>query len=349
MKMRSLLIGAGLLAVGMLLGARIADRADPPPATANGHTPLSVTVVRAQRRAFADTVQVVGQTRSRDEVRVVAELPGLRVERLLVEAGDRVRAGQLVAVLDARSQRIGSERSGAELERARGEYERARTLVASQLVSREFFKQKQTAYEVARAEHDDARLGVQRTRVLAPAEGRVVRRVVEVGDLTDPTIPLFEIARGEVLELEAEVPEALVARLREDMPAQVEIAGVGGPVSGRIRLIQPSVDAASRTTRVRIRVEAGTPLPVGAFGQASIEVAQVEGWSIPRSALQEDAVGRFVWIVDGKGLVRRRAVTIALRTAETMLIAESLDGAAIVARAGPFLRENDRVRIAPGD
>lgn len=349
MRMRSLLVGAGLLAVGMLLGARMGDRGEPPPAAASAHTPLSVTVVRAQRRAISDAVQVVGQTRSRDEVRVVAELAGLRVERLLVEAGDRVRVGQVLAVLDARSQRIGSERSAAELERARGEYERARTLVASQLVSREFFKQKQTAYEVARAEHDDARLGVQRTQVVAPASGRVVRRVAEVGDLTDPTIPLFEIARDDMVELEADVPEAMVARLREGMSAQVRIAGHDGPVTGRVRLIQPSVDAATRATRVRIALDAGAPLAVGAFAQASVEVTQVEGWTLPRSALQQDAAGSFVWKVDGKGIVRRHAVKPALQTADTVLVAEPLDGLAIVARAGPFLRENDRVRIAPGD
>lgn len=348
---RGALLGAVLLGVGILVGVRIGDRGEKSVGTAqaaNAQTPMTVSVVRAERKSLADAVQVVGQTRSRDDVRAVAELAGLRVERIAAEAGDWVRAGQVLAVLDARGLRIDSEKSESELARARGEYERARTLVASQLVSREFFKQKETAYAVARAQHDDARLGLQRTRVVAPASGRVVRRNVAIGDLTDPSVPLFEIAKDDVVEMEANVPENLVGRLRQGMAASVQIAGSSQPVRGEIRLIQPNVDSATRATNVRIRLDAGAPLPVGAFGQATVDVARVEGWAVPRSALQQDEKGRYVWRVDEKGVVRRHPVTPTFQTTDTVIVAESLGGAAIVAKAGPFLRENDRVRVAPG-
>lgn len=348
MTLRGAIVGAALLALGVFVGVRIGDGRKGVVEVRAASVPLTVTVVRAQRRALADAVQVVGQTRSRDDVRVVAELAGLRVERIAAEAGDEVRAGQVLAVLDARGLRIDSEKSGSELERARGEYERARTLVASQLVSREFFKQKQTAYDVARAQHENARLDVQRTRVIAPASGRVVRRNVAIGDLTDPTVPLFEIAKDGTVELEANVPEALVGRLRQGMQARVRIAGRSEPVRGEIRLIQPNVDRATRATNVRIRLDAGEPLPVGAFGEATVDVATIEGWVVPRSALQEDETGRYVWRVDDKGVVRRRAVTPAFQTNETVVVKEALGDDAIVAKAGPFLRENDRVRVASG-
>ena len=98
-----------------------------------------------------------------------------------------------------------------------------------------------------------------------------------------------------------------------------------------------------------IRLDAGAPLPVGAFGQARVDVARVEGWAVPRSALQQDEAGRYVWRVDEKGIVRRQAVTPAFQTTDTVIVAETLGAAAIVAKAGPFLRENDRVRVTPGD
>lgn len=351
MTLRGAIVGAALLAIGVLVGVRIGggEKNDGAAQAATAQAPLTVTVIRARQRTLADTVQVVGQTRSRDDVRAVAELAGLRVERIVVEAGDEVRAGQLLAVLDGRSLRIDSDKSGSELQRAQGEYERARTLVASQLVSREFFKQKQTAYEVARAQHENARLGVQRTHVVAPASGRVVRRNAAIGDLTDPAVPLFEIARDGVIELEANVPETLVGRLRQGMLARVDIAGGSRSVRGEVRLIQPNVDSATRTTSVRIRLEPDASLPVGAFGEATVDVARIEGWAVPRSALQEDETGRYVWRVDGKGIVRRRAVTPTFRTPDTVVVAEALGDEAIVAKAGPFLRENDRVRIASGD
>ena len=207
--MRTWIVGACLLGVGLVAGLLIGGKrgAEPPAVAQPKAAALTVSVVRPERKRVADTVRVVGQTRSRDDVRVVSELPGLRVARLEGEAGDYVRAGQTLAVLDGRSFDIQSDELRSEMERTRGEYERTRMLVASQLVSREFFKQKQSAYEVARARYDNARLSVQRTRVVAPAAGRIYRRNASIGDLTDSTSALFEIAKDGVVELEVEVPE----------------------------------------------------------------------------------------------------------------------------------------------
>lgn len=346
--MRTWIVGAGLLGVGLVAGLLIGGKSGgaPQAAARPQAAALTVSVVRPERKRVADTVRVVGQTRSRDEVRVVSELTGLRVARLEAEAGDYVRAGQTLAVLDGRSLDIESEQSRSELERTRGEYERARTLVASQLVSREFFKQKQSAYEVAQAQYDNARLGVQRTRVIAPAAGRIYRRNASIGDLTDGTAALFEIAKDGVVELDVDVPETVVARLRLGMRASVEIAGRAAPLIGEIRLIVPNVDSATRASSVRLRLNDGGDLPVGVFGEAKIDIAEVEGWSIPRTALQQDRAGPYVWRVDDAGIVRRQAVTPTIQTTETVVVSEAIGGAAIVAKAGPFVRDKDRVRIA---
>lgn len=346
--MRTWIVGIGLLGVGLVAGLLIGGRGSGKPQSVAqpAAAALTVSVIRPERKRVADTVRVVGQTRSRDEVRVVAELPGLRVARLEAEAGDYVRAGQTLAVLDGRSLDIESDELRSEMERTRGEFERARTLVASQLVSREFFKQKQSAYEVARAQYDNARLSVQRTRVVAPAAGRIYRRNASIGDLTDSAAALFEIAKDGVVELDVEVPEATVARLRSGMRANIEIAGRDTPLQGDIRLIVPNVDSATRASSVRLRLNDSEGLPVGVFGEAMIDIAEEEGWSVPRSALQQDRAGRFVWRVDEKGIVQRLPVTPKMQTTDTVIVAEAIGGAAIVAKAGPFVREKDHVRIA---
>ncbi len=346
--MRTWIVGACLLGVGLVAGLLIGGKGKTAtqPAAQPAVAALTVSVIRPERKRVADTVRVVGQTRSRDEVRVVPELSGLRIARLEVDAGDYVRAGQTLAVLDSRSLDIESDELRSELERTRGEYERARTLVASQLVSREFFKQKQSSYEVARAQYDNARLSVQRTRVSAPTAGRIFRRNASIGDLTDGSASLFEIAKDGVIELDAHVPEGIVARLRAGMRAQVDIAGRGTPLDGEIRMIVPSVDAVTRASSVRLRLYDSGELPVGVFGEANIDIAAVEGWSVPRSALQQDGAGHYLWRVDDKGIVRRQPVTPTIRTADTVVVAEAIGGASIVAKAGAFVREKDRVRIA---
>lgn len=348
MTARMWLSGAFLLGLGLTAGVMIGARGEisPVPAAQKAQALLTVSVVKPERKAIDDSIRVVGRTRSRDEVMAIPELTGLRVLRIEAEVGDVVRAGQTLAVLDGRSQDIEQDGLRSEFERTRGEYERARTLVASQLVSREFFKQKQSAYEQARADYDSARLDVQKTRVVAPAAGLVYRRTAAIGGLTDGSVALFEIAKDGLVEMEASVPEAMVGRLKPGMPVSVEVTGRSGLIAGEIRLVSPNVDNLSRAADVRIRLHDASGLQVGAFAQAKIDVAKVEGWVIPRSALQQDSIGAYVWRVDDKGVVSRLPVTPTIQTAESVIVAESLGGVSIVAKAGPFLRENDSVRVA---
>ena len=351
MKLQQLVFGGILVGAGLLLGLSIGGSEGTPrdagAAAAGTNVGLmTVSVVEPRLESIHDELKVIGTTRGRDEVQAVAEIAGLRVERLAAEAGDYVRAGQVLATLDSRGLDIDSREHASELERTRGEYERARALVETQLVSREFFKQKQAAYDVARARYQATRLDVGRTRVTAPASGRVLRRNVEVGELTDPTVALFEIARDDTIEMVADVPESLVGRLRQGQDVLVDVVGRDTSVRGTVRLIQPTVDPGRRTVDVRIRLDADEGLPVGAFAEARIDVAQVEGWVIPDSAVQQDENGRYVWRVDDGGIVHRQAVTPKLQTADRVVVAERLDGMRIVARAGAFLREKEHVAIA---
>lgn len=336
------LLGSGLL-VGLWLGGRPAKSA-----VASNRTtpPLTVSVVTAERKSLADAVSVVGATRSRENVRVVPELPGLQVQRVAAEVGDYVKAGQVLAVLDPKGTDIARDELRSEFERARGEYERLRTLLPQQLISVEFFKQKQAAYEVARSRYENAQLSVRRTQVIAPAAGLVYRRNASIGELTSADTPLYEIAKDGEVEMDASVPEALVGRLRPGMAASVRVAGRAEPIAGEIRLIAPNVDSASRASEVRIRLDAQGALPVGAFAQARIELAQVQGWTVPHTAIQQDSSGRYLWRVGDRGRVARMAVTPTLQTADTVVVAEALDGVRVVAKAGPFLRENDQVLVA---
>ena len=96
MKMRTWIAAAALLGAGLTAGILIGTKgqATPPqPIVQSTAAALTVSVVKPERKRVADTVRVVGQTRSRDEVRVVAELSGLRIARIEAEAGDCVRPG----------------------------------------------------------------------------------------------------------------------------------------------------------------------------------------------------------------------------------------------------------------
>ncbi|WP_394687357.1 efflux RND transporter periplasmic adaptor subunit [uncultured Xanthomonas sp.] len=347
MKMRPMISAATLLGTGLALGLLFSGRPAKSAVTTNQVTPpLTVSVIEPQRQALAESVSVVGSMRSRENVPVIPQLSGLQVQRVEAEVGDYVKAGQVLAILDGKGMGISSNELRSDFERAQGDYERMRLLLPQQLVSVESFKQKQADFEGARARYDNARLSVSRTSVVAPAAGFIYRRAAEIGTLTSDSVPLFEIAKDGEMEMDASVPEAVVGRLRAGMNASIKLAGRAEAIPGDIRLIAPNVDSTTRSSEVRIRLHARDAVPVGTFAQARIDLAQVKGWTVPRTALQQDSLGSYVWRVDEKGFVSRLPITPTLQTVDQVMVSGSLAGTRIVAKAGPFLRERDKVLVA---
>ncbi|QQP99367.1 efflux RND transporter periplasmic adaptor subunit [Lysobacter enzymogenes] len=342
-------IGIGLAVVGAVVWFGLAGRPQPAAAATIAAPVLTVSVVAAHKRAVDDAIAVVGATVPRENVMVVPELAGQQVREIHADVGDYVRKGQLLAVLDSSNLSIQSAGLRSEYERTRGEYERVQSLQPSGAVSREFVAQKNAAYQVALANLRNAELSVRRARIVAPTDGLIYERSAAIGGLTSFSEPLFKLAKDGLVEMEANVPERQVARLRVGLPASLRLAGESAPIQGEIRLIAPRVDSASRSASVRIALqrpgESAHRAAVGMFCEAGITVAQVEGWVLPGSALQQDAAGAFVWSVRGGNAVRRLPVEVVARTPEHVVVAAIDAGERIVAKAGPFLRDGDIVAL----
>lgn len=226
----------------------------------------------------------------------------------------------------------------------------AKTMRAQLVAARDGLKlaQAEKGQVVAQRKELDWRLS--NTDVKSPADGIISRRTARVGALAmSVSEPMFRIvARGEI-ELDAEVPEAPLAKVKINQKANVEVAGVG-PVPGTVRLVSPEVDKATRLGRVRVFLGADPRIRIGAFGRGVIQTAEARGLAVPASSVLYDERGATVLIVrDGK---------VAEKQVQTGLMAdgkvEIRSGVArddiVVARAGTFLRDGDAVRpITPGE
>lgn len=341
-------LAAGVAGLGVWLGVNGAPRAAPQDAGDGASmTPvLQVSVVQARHQAVNDDIRVIGTVVPREKVVVAPEMTGLRVRAVFAEAGDHVRKGQPLALLDGESLGIQLQSLQGEFDRTREDYARFKTLHTSDATSRESVEERQAAFETARSKLLDAQLSLARTRIVAPTDGFIYERTATIGGLTNASEPLFRIARDGEVEMEASVPEALVRRIRHGMAATVNVLGESDTVSGSVRLVMPMVDAGSRSAGVRIRLAPGRKAPVGAFGEARITVGRAEGWVVPGTALQQDEQGLFVWQVGRGSVVTRKGVTLVARTAESAVLNEALKDAAIVAKAGSFLHEGDVVAVA---
>jgi len=346
-----------------------------------------VTVVPAERREIVERAVVTGTLVPRDEILVSPEVEGLRITELLVEEGDRVTKGQVLArlssemiatqeasnaaavaraeaaIVQARSQIVQAE--AAEVE-AKLSYQRAQALSKTGNATAAVLEQRASAAQTAEGRLAAARGGLQgaeadlataraagseialrraRTDIRAPEAGIINRRTARIGaTATAVGEPLFRlIARGEI-ELEGEVPETWLARMKKGDPARLTV-DQGREITGAVRRVYPEVDRATRLGKVRIRLGDDPALRIGAFARGAIEVARREGVSVPVSSLLYGADGRASVLVAKEGRVASRDVTPGLSAEGFTEIRDGLAaGERVVARAGSFLRDGDRVR-----
>ncbi len=199
----------------------------------------------------------------------------------------------------------------------------------------------------ARAQRSELDLKLARTEIRAPEGGIVSRRTARVGATASASAePLFRlIARGEI-ELEGEVPETGLARLRAGAPASLDLDTADGPVavSGRVRVVYPEVDRATRLGKVRIKLEADPRLRIGAFARGAVEAARRTGVAVPLASVVYGASGPTVLVVSGER-VELRPIRTGLSAGGFIEVRDGVKaGEAVVARAGSFLRDGDRVR-----
>lgn len=196
------------------------------------------------------------------------------------------------------------------------------------------------------AQRAEIELRLARTDIRAPEAGVVLTRNARIGSivLSTRTDPLFTIARDGAVDLDAEVPEASMARLKVGQSAQVTPAGFAHPVEGKVRLIAAQVDKATRLGKAKIALADDPSLRPGTYGRGVVELGRREALTVPLSAVMFDADGAYVMVVED-GTVHERRVTAGLKGHGLVEISAGLKPQdVVVVRAGGFLRDGDRVR-----
>ena len=202
----------------------------------------------------------------------------------------------------------------------------------------------------AKAQRTEIELRLARTEIKAPVDGIVSRRSARVGGMASATgEPLFRLIAHGTIELEADVTETALRDVVQGAPVLVDI-GMPSAVPGRVRVIYPEVDRATRLGKVRITLDPDPALHIGGFARGTIETARRTGLAVPLAALNfaGDGGTRLLVVIDGR--VVDRVVRTGLMTDGYVEVSDGLKaGDVVVARAGSFLRDGDAVRVGPTD
>lgn len=351
-------LAAAIAAVLVTLSVYAADDKVAAPA-APAKPALTVTVTQPQASTMALKIAANGNVAAWQEASIGTEANGLRLAEVRVNVGDVVRRGQVLATFAADTMqaelaqtRAAVAEAEATLAEGSANAQRARELQATGALSAQAINQYLTAERTAQARLDAQRaaaktqqLRLAQTQVLAPDHGIISARSATVGAVLPAGQELFRLIRGGRLEWRAEVAAADLAQLKPGLPVTITPAG-GSPVKGKVRMLAPTVDPATRNGIVYVDLPEPGAARAGMFARGEFETGTAQGLSLPQSAVLLRDGFSYVLQVGADSKVTQTKVNVGRRWADRVEITGGLDkGARVVASGGGFLGDGDTVRI----
>lgn len=301
--------------------------------------PASVEVARVEAMTLEDDAQAVGSLRSRQGVVLRPEVSG-RIARLGFDDGQRVRRGQLLVQLDDTLQQAQLKQAQAQASIARTNLQRNRDLVAQNFVSQSAVDQSAAALEVANAQVALADAQLARMRIVAPFDGGVGIRSVNLGDYVKDGADLVSIEDRSQMWVDFRLPERFVARVKPGQVVEVRLDAMEGQrFNGKIEALDALIDANGRSLLVRARLDnPGGVLKSGLFARTRIVFARRENaLVVPEEALVPQGGKQYiVKVVDGaNGKVSQRIeARVGLRLPGKAEVLEGLAAGDLVVTAG---------------
>ncbi|MFH1516253.1 MAG: efflux RND transporter periplasmic adaptor subunit [Pseudomonadota bacterium] len=193
------------------------------------------------------------------------------------------------------------------------------------------------------AQVKDVDLRLARTEVKAPVSGIISARGARVGAIAGAASPLFTMIKDGQLEMRADIAEADMHRIAEGQAVKIHLIGAAEPVAGKIRLIEPTLNTTTRLGLARIEIGDGADLRAGMFADADIIVAERQAITVPVTSVNMGRDGADVLKIES-GIATRTPVVTGIREGGVVEIIEGLaPGDLIVAKAGAFVRDGDRI------
>ncbi|MFT3663817.1 efflux RND transporter periplasmic adaptor subunit [Piscinibacter sp.] len=356
-----LLFAAAPLAVALaaLAITVVVHAADAPAAAAPAKPALTVTVTSPQPASVPLKIAANGNIAAWQEASIGTEANGLRLAEVRVNVGDVVKRGQALATFapDTIAAELAQTRAAvaeaeATLAEAGANAQRARELQATGALSAQQINQYLTAERTAQARLEAQRaaaktqqLRLAQTQVLAPDNGVISARSATVGAVLPAGQELFRLIRGGRLEWRAEVAAADLAQLKPGVAATVTPAG-GTAIAGRLRMVAPTVDAATRNGIVYVDLPQPGAARAGMFARGEFEIGQAQGLSLPQGAVLLRDGFSYVLRVGPDSKVQQVKVSTGRRWADRVEITGGVDrNARVVAAGAGFLGDGDLVRV----
>jgi RND family efflux transporter MFP subunit len=295
-------------------------------------------VVESRQQDVPVTVRATGTLHARESATISAQVMG-RIEQVLVHEGDKVQAGQTLAILDDATLRSASDQAQAGVKAAENQQAavQAESSLAASTLDR--YKQLQAEKSVSPQEMDEvtrraeaARLRVNAvraqtdaakaqangagfmlsyTRLRAPFAGVVTARMADPGTMAAPGVPLLQVDSNGLLQLQATIDESTIGNIRKSMKTSIVMDGVpNDKILGTVAEIVPAADPSSHSFMVKIDLAASSLLHAGMYGSAEFATGTHQAILVPRSAVVLRGSLSCVYVLDANGIAQLRSITL---------------------------------------
>jgi len=322
------------------------------PAAEQEAAPVRVAVV--ETAPAAESLRAVGVVAPADEVRLSFKSGGV-VRTIEVQQGERVRAGQLLATLMQDEVAAAVAQARAVADQAARDLERGRALLADEVATREQVEGLATANAVAQAQLRTALFNARHSRIEAPADGVVLRKLAEPDELVAAGQPVLVVGNtGGGWIVRAALSDRDVVRVQEGLVAEVSLdAFPGRSFTATVTEIAAAADPQTGTYEMKLAVDpAGARFVQGLVAKVVITGDETESVAVVpvTSLLEADGREATVFVVAGSGVARRVAVQTGRLLGERVEVTGGLaPGDRVVTEGAAWLDDNDAVRVLDGD
>lgn len=327
-------------------------------------TVSDLRIVTVQKRTAPDYIESTGTVRAAESAQLSSQVLAA-VTGVTVHEGDHVRKGQVLVTLDDSQFRAGTERAssavtaaGKEVSVAEANYnladvtvKRYENLFSKKSVSPQEFDEVKARHQAAQAQLEQAHAGQAQaraalaeartmqgyTRLVAPFDGVITDKRVELGNLASPGMPLLTVENTGRYRLEGNVNENDIASVRIGMTALVTIESLAAEtISAKVAQIVPAADPASRTFLVKLDLPHLPNLRSGLFGRLRIPKGTRDMLLVPRTAILDRGQLQAVYVIGNDQVATLRYVTLGHEQEKNIEVLSGIEsGEKLVADPGP--------------
>ncbi|MDH4445329.1 MAG: efflux RND transporter periplasmic adaptor subunit [Akkermansiaceae bacterium] len=303
----------GLLCAGTLThGATKAD------------APLKAEVYIVKQVPFARTLSTVGTLRANESVTLVSEL-SRRLVKIQVEEGSQVAAGDLLFKLDDSDLMAELGEIDARMKLADTNKARADNLLPSKAISQQEFDSSTSALDLLKEQRNTKSVQIAKTEIRAPFAGRVGIRQVSEGAFVSPAVPLINLQDVSQIKVDFPLPERYSSEIKRGQKFTFAVAGNGQTFDGVVTVIEPAIDATTRSLLVRGLCTTPQGLLPGGFAEVTLTLdGLANGFMVPSQAVIPSPRGQAVYVIED-GKAKLHTVEIGTRTDDQVQILRGLN------------------------